>query len=142
MDVAHDLTSHPPQVTVLMTVYNGEHYLRPAMESILGQTFTDFEFLIIDDGSTDGSVEIIRSYHDPRIRLYVEPHRGLVPALNRGLSLARGRYIAHMDADDLADVRQLAQQVAFLDAHPAVVLVGCRIRYTDEDGQDLYEHVP
>src|SRR5205814_2873169 len=61
---------------------------------------------------------------------------------NRGLSLARGRYIAHMDADDLADVRQLAQQVAFLDAHPAVVLVGCRIRYTDEDGQDLYEHVP
>src|SRR4051794_2636243 len=106
MDMAHEPASKPPKVTVLMGVYNGERYLRPAMESILGQTFTDFEFLIIDDGSTDGSGAIIRSYHDPRIRLYVEPHRGHTPALNRGLALARGTYIARMDADDLSDVRR------------------------------------
>src|SRR5947207_2234767 len=135
MDMAHDLTSHPPQVTVLMTVYNGERYLRPAMESILGQTFTDFEFLIIDDGSTDSSVAIIRSYHDPRIRLYVEPHRGFVSTLNRGLALARGRYIARMDADDLSDDRRLAVQVAFLDAHPRVVLVSCTSSLIDAEGK-------
>ena len=92
-----------PKVTVFMPVYNGEKYLREAIDSILNQTFTDFEFLIINDGSTDSSVEIINSYDDSRIRLiHNEKNLKLVATLNKGLDLARGKYIARMDCDDIS----------------------------------------
>ena len=92
-----------PRVTVLMPVFNGEHFLPPAIESILNQTFSDFEFLVIDDGSTDASRKIAESYNDPRIRIEAnEKNLGLIATLNRGLKLARGEYIARMDADDLS----------------------------------------
>lgn len=117
--------SAEPRVTVLMPVYNAEATLREAMDSILAQTLTDFEFLIIDDGSTDGSAAIIRSYNDPRIHLVQnERNLKLAATLNRGLDLARGEYVARMDADDISLPERLTRQVAFMDAHPAVGISG------------------
>lgn len=114
-----------PKVTVLMPVYNGEQYLREAIDSILNQTFTDFEFLIIDDGSTDRSVEIVRSYNDPRIRLELNgSNLQLITTLNKGLDLAYGEYVARMDCDDISLPERLAKQVQFMDEHPEVGACG------------------
>jgi glycosyltransferase involved in cell wall biosynthesis len=114
-----------PRVTVLMSVYNGQGFLRPAIQSILSQTFTDFEFLIIDDGSTDATVEIVRSFPDRRIKLFLNGSNiGLISSLNQGLSLATGEYIARMDADDISLSTRLERQVAFMDAHPRVGVCG------------------
>src|SRR5256885_481813 len=101
-----------------MPVYNAERHLREAIDSILAQTFSNFEFLIMDDGSTDGSIDISRSYADPRIRVLAEPHEGVVSVLNRGLVEARGEYIARMDADDVSEPRRLSRQLAYLRSHP------------------------
>lgn len=98
-----------------MSVRNGEGYLREAIDSILNQTFSDFEFLIIDDGSTDSSVDIICSYADSRIRLVRNGKNiGLTCSLNKGVKLARGEYIARMDDDDIALAYRLEKQVEFL----------------------------
>ncbi len=114
-----------PRVTVLMSVYNGEKYLREAIDSILNQTFKDFEFLIIDDGSTDSSADIIRSYTDFRIRLIQnEKNIGLTRSLNKGLKLAKGEYIARMDVDDISLPIRFEKQVSFLDKYEDVKLVG------------------
>jgi hypothetical protein len=122
-------TGQPPRVTVLMPVYNGEQHLGEAIESILGQTFRDFEFLIVNDGSTDRSVEIIDSYADARIRLvHNETNSGLIFTLNRGLELARGAYVARMDCDDISLPERLARQVAFMDGHPDVGICGAWFR--------------
>ena len=92
-----------PKVTVLMSVYNSEKFLRESINSILEQTFKDFEFLIINDGSTDSSREIILSYNDPRITLFDNKNNiGLTKSLNKGLDLAKGEYIARQDADDIS----------------------------------------
>ena len=114
-----------PRVTVLMPVYNGAVHLREAIDSILNQTYRDFEFLIIDDGSQDNSVEVVQSYEDPRIRLIRnEANIGLPATLNKGIRLARGEYIARMDGDDAALPERLERQVAFLDLHPEIGMVG------------------
>ncbi|MCI0471302.1 MAG: glycosyltransferase, partial [Candidatus Aminicenantes bacterium] len=106
-------------ITVLMSVFNNAAYLREAIDSILNQTYTDFEFLIIDDASTDSSKEIISHYHDTRIRL-IENKRniGLTKSLNKGLHKAKGEYIARMDADDISLPDRLAVQYAFLQENP------------------------
>ncbi len=114
-----------PKVTVLMPVYNGEKYLKDAIESILCQDFTDFEFLIINDGSKDDSENIIRSFSDGRIRLVNnEMNIGLVNTLNKGFDLAKGQYIARMDCDDLSLKNRLKVQVDFMDQHPEVAVCG------------------
>jgi len=114
-----------PKITVLMPVYNGEKYLREAIESILNQTFTDFEFLIINDGSTDKSEEIIRSYNDSRIRLVNnESNIGLTKSLNKGLDLAKSEYIARMDADDISLSKRLEIQINFMKKHPEIGIAG------------------
>jgi len=124
-----DMMSGNPKVTVLMPVFNGEQYLREALQSILSQTFGDFEFLIIDDGSTDRSVEIIHSYHDPRIHLVRnEKNRGVIAALNRGIELAHGEYVARMDCDDISLPQRLHRQVAFMDTHPEIGVCGTWFR--------------
>lgn len=125
-----------PKVTVLMSVFNGERYLRESVESILRQTFTDFEFLIVNDGSTDGSRDIVLSYAgDRRIRLVDNPaNMGLTRSLNRGLSMAGAALIARQDADDVSHSERLAKQVAFLDSHPDVVLLGTQVRHIGRDG--------
>ncbi|MGC8880316.1 MAG: glycosyltransferase family 2 protein, partial [Anaerolineae bacterium] len=92
-----------PAISVIMAVYNGARYLREAVDSILNQTFTDFEFIIVDDGSTDETPAVLDEYNDPRIvRLRNAHNLGLTKSLNRGLHVARGRYIARQDADDLS----------------------------------------
>lgn len=120
-----------------MSVYNGERYLREAVESILNQTFTDFEFIIIDDGSTDSTWDILAEYatRDRRIVLMRnEENIGLTKSLNRGLRVARGKYIARQDADDISMPERLAKQVSVLDTRPQVVLVGASARQVDETG--------
>lgn len=119
-----------PKVSVMMPVYNAALYLREAIDSILSQTFTDFEFLIINDGSTDASGEIINGYADSRI-LYIEnkENLGLVETLNRGIALARGEYIARMDADDISLPERFARQVAFMDAHREVGACGTAFQF-------------
>ncbi len=114
-----------PKVSLVMKVYNGEKYLREAMESILSQTFTDFEFLIIDDGSKDSSAEIVRSYQDKRIRfLQNEKNMGLCATQNRVIEEARGEYIAVMDCDDISYPTRFEKQVKYLDEHPEVMMCG------------------
>ena len=118
-----------PLVTVLMAVYNGEKYLREAIESILDQTYTNFEFLIINDGSSDRTEEIILSYNDKRIR-YIknEQNLKLIASLNKGLDLAKGEFIARMDADDISLPERLEKQINFLEKHPEIGLLGSWVR--------------
>jgi glycosyltransferase involved in cell wall biosynthesis len=114
-----------PRVTVLMPVYNGKAYLAGAIQSILDQTFQDFELLIMDDGSTDGSSDLVLSFADPRIRLLRNAtNLGLVATLNKGLGLAQGDYIARMDCDDLSFSHRLERQVAFMDQNPEIGIAG------------------
>ncbi|MGL5764479.1 MAG: glycosyltransferase family 2 protein [Sarcina sp.] len=116
------------KVSVVMSVYNGEKFLKEAIDSILKQTFKDFEFLIINDGSTDKSLEILNSYSDKRIRMLDnDGNKGLIYSLNRGLKEAKGEYIARMDADDIAMSDRFAKQVEFLDNNKDVNLVGSSI---------------
>jgi glycosyltransferase involved in cell wall biosynthesis len=124
-----------PKITVLMPVYNGEKYLREAIESILCQTYTDFEFLIINDGSTDNSRKIIESYSDHRINLINNPTNiKLIKTLNKGLEIARGEYIARMDCDDISMPERFAKQVAFMDDHKEVGLLGTSFNLIDSKG--------
>ena len=130
-----NFANNNPKVTVLMPVYNGEKYLREAIDSILNQTFTDFEFLIINDGSTDSSVEIINSYDDSRIRLiHNEKNLKLVASLNKGMDLARGKYIARMDCDDISLPDRIEKQVIFMDENPDIVVTGTWVENIDING--------
>lgn len=123
-----------PRISVLLTVYNAEEYVADAVESILGQSYPDFELLIVDDGSTDGSLDRLRELaaRDARIRLESRPNTGLVPALNELLEVARGEYLARMDADDVSREDRFERQLAFLDAHPEVVCLGTATDQIDE----------
>jgi len=136
VDVPFDGQS-PPSVSVVLSVYNSEAYLAEAVDSILQQTFTDFEFIIIDDGSADGSSAILDRFarSDARIRLIRRENRGLTVSLNEGLGLARGDLIARMDADDVAEPERFAKQVGFMRAHPEVSAVGCAVRMLDGAGE-------
>lgn len=127
-----------PRVTVLTATYNGSRYLAETLESILAQTFRDFEYIVVDDASTDDSAAIVAEFarRDGRIRLVRNAkNRNPAGALNVGLAQARGEYVAILDHDDLALPERLAQQVAFLDAHPDYGAVGARVRFVDENGE-------
>ena len=130
-----------PRVSVLMPVYNAERYLAEAVESVLGQSFTDFELLVVDDGSTDGSLALLRRYAegDRRVQVVSRPNTGYLVALNQMLAVAQGELIARMDGDDVALPERFARQVAFLDAHPDVVCVGGAALLIDEGGRMLNE---
>jgi len=118
-------TSLTPLVTVLMPVYNAKPYLREAIDSILQQTYRNFEFIIINDGSTDTSEEIIKSYHDPRIKYYKNPSNlKLIATLNKGFDLASGKYIARMDADDISLPSRIQLQVELMEKDEAIGLSG------------------
>jgi len=127
-----------PKVSVAIPVYNRENYIAQAIDSILAQTFTNFELLVIDDGSADNSVAIVRSYSDPRIRLVChEANGGVAVARNSAIVHARGEYLAFLDSDDWAYPQRLAKQVAFLDSHPDYAAVGAWIEWMAEDGRPL-----
>jgi len=118
-----------PKITVLMPVYNGEKFLRESVESILNQTYKDFEFLIIDDGSMDKSLEILESYDDKRIKIVKNKgNLGLVKSLNKGLTLANGKYIARMDADDIAISDRFEKQLDFMEKNSEIGVCGGCIR--------------
>jgi glycosyltransferase involved in cell wall biosynthesis len=114
-----------PKITILMPVYNAKKYLKESIQSILDQSFVDFEFLIFNDGSTDESGAIVRQFPDPRIQLFDSPeNRGYVYHLNQGICIAHGSYIARMDADDISHSERLAKQVTFMDDNPEVGVCG------------------
>jgi len=125
-----------PIISIILPVYNGELYLRSCIESILDQTFTDFELIIINDGSSDSSESIIKLFTDNRIQ-YVKNDRnlGLIYSLNRGIDIARGEFIARMDADDLAFPNRLMDQKKYLDTHPHCDLVAGQIEFINEKGE-------
>ena len=128
------------KITVLMSVYNGEKYLHQAIGGILSQTFKDFELLIINDGSTDKTGEILQSYHDPRTKIINNKENiGLTKSLNKGLRLARGEYIARQDADDVSHPQRLEQQAAYFKAHSDIALLGTWGKVINQNGETIRE---
>lgn len=129
-DNSKDL-KNAPRVSVLMPAYNAQDFIAQAIESILNQTFTDFEFIIINDGSNDTTADIIQSYaaHDKRI-VFINnsENRGIIWCLNHGMDIARGQYIARMDADDISLPVRLVKQVDFMDKNPNCGVLGCGYR--------------
>jgi glycosyltransferase involved in cell wall biosynthesis len=126
-----------PKVSVVMAVFNGALYLRQAVASVCAQSFTDFEFIIVNDGSTDRTRQTLGEFDDPRIRVLDQENRGLIASLNRGIDEAQGEYIARMDADDYCMSERLQSQLEYLDAHPNIALVGSFIATMDEAGRPL-----
>lgn len=128
-----------PRVTVLMAAYNAARYVAVAVDSILDQTYRDFELLIIDDGSKDDTACVLARYvHDPRVRVItLGKNEGLIHALNLGLSEARGEYLARMDADDICLPRRLERQAKYLDQHAEVGVVGSAATRIDGDGRHI-----
>lgn len=126
-------------MSVLMSVYNGERYVEAAIRSIQQQTFEDFELLIVDDGSNDKSLSILQSLQasDHRIIIRTRGNRGLVASLNELVGMARGRYLARMDADDISLPRRFEEQVAFLDQNPGVAVVGTAFMMIDSRGRRI-----
>lgn len=126
-----------PKISLVMKVYNGEKYLQEAIDSILAQTYADFELLIIDDGSTDSSAKIVQSYQDERIRfIQNEKNMGLCRTQNRVIAEAKGEYIAVMDCDDISYPTRFEKQAAYLDEHPEVMMCGS-YRYDILDGKEI-----
>jgi glycosyltransferase involved in cell wall biosynthesis len=123
-----------PLISVVMSVYNGEKYLREAVDSIINQTFTDFEFIIINDGSTDDTRAILESYTDDRIVLLHQENIGLTKSLNKGLVLAKGKYFARQDADDISHPARFEKQVAYLEENPDCLVLGTWMDVIDEKG--------
>lgn len=130
-------TSAAPRVSIVMPVYNAARDLRETIASVLAQSHRDFEFLVVDDGSSDASPEIVGEYGDPRIRHLRLGRSGFAAALNRGLDEARGEYVARMDADDVCLPQRLARQVAFMDAHPRLGLSGTDVETLPASGRPV-----
>ena len=124
-----------PEISVLLPVYNAEKYLGETLQSLLNQTFKNFEIVLMDDGSTDRSVEIAEKFQDPRIKIYRNPENlGLVATLNRGLELSTGEFIARIDADDIALPERLEKQLSFMKTHPDCILLASDRALIDENG--------
>lgn len=127
-----------PLVSVLMPVYNGEKYIKEAIDSILCQTFTDFELLICNDASTDRSMKLVRQYKDPRIKILENPtNLGIVDTRNKLFMEAQGTYLSIMDCDDIAHKQKLEKQVSFLEKHPACGVCGTWARKINEHLQTV-----
>lgn len=128
-----------PRVTVLLPTYQSEEYLRETLESIFAQTLQDFELLIVDDGSTDDTLDIVRSFEDARIKVIQGPKKGLAQALNFGILQSSGEYIARIDSDDLMVPKRLEKQCAYMDNHPEIAVCGGWQQYF---GRSTYLHAP
>lgn len=130
------------KVTVLMPAYNAQEYIGAAIRSVLKQSFTDFELLIVNNGSTDETESIITSFSDSRIRLVNQPDKGIAIALNTGILHARGTYIARFDADDICHPQRLEIQYRFMSTHPDYVISGTACDYTDMHGEHIFTYQP
>jgi len=131
-----------PSVTVLMPAYNAGNYIAEAIASVLKQSFTDFELLIVNDGSTDNTLKIINSFSDPRIIVIHQENKGIVSALNNGLQHARAAYIARFDADDICYPDRLKIQYNFITAHPEYHIIGSAADYIDAEGNYIFTQHP
>lgn len=138
-DQPGDIAARAPRVSVVLPVYNGEPFVAEAIGSILAQSFADFEVIALNDGSRDGSGEILDriARTDRRVIVLHQTNAGIIAALNSGLALARGEFIARMDADDVAHPERFARQLAFLDAHPDIAVVGSAVTLIDESGRPI-----
>ena len=123
------------KISVVMPVYNEQEYLRASITSILNQSFKEFEFIIINDGSTDDTKKIIESFTDPRIKFFNSEKKGIVKQLNYGITLAETQFIARMDADDIAESDRFEEQINYLNHHPEVHVVGSNIVFINEKGK-------
>lgn len=123
-----------PQISILLPVYNTSQYILKAVNSILQQSLTDFELILIDDGSSDGTEQLVRQLadKDSRIRLVQRSNKGLITTLNEGVALARSPLIARMDADDIAFPERLAVQYAYMNSHPDLLAVGSYVMFMDD----------
>jgi glycosyltransferase involved in cell wall biosynthesis len=130
-----------PLVSVLMPVYNAERYVGEAVASILGQSFGDFELLVLDDGSEDGSLDVVEAVGagDPRLRVFRECHAGLAERLRAGVDHARGELVARQDADDASRPQRFARQVDYLQRHPECSAVGVGALFVDPEGRPIRE---
>lgn len=129
-----------PKVSVLMSVYDGDRFLRESIESILSQTFTDFEFIIVNDASTDKTADILKAYsfRDPRIKIITnKTNLGLTKSLNIGIKESTGEYIARMDSDDISLPERIEKQVKFLDENKDHGVVGALVYAIDETGKRI-----
>ena len=131
-----------PLVSVVMPVYNGEIFIKEAIDSILNQTFTDFEFIIVNDGSTDTTESIILKIKDARIKYIKQANSGIGSSLHLGCSLAKGKYIARMDADDISFPDRLLKQVEFFKKNEDCILVGSAVNYINENGCKVGRSIP
>jgi glycosyltransferase involved in cell wall biosynthesis len=127
-------------VSVLMPVYNGEAFIRQSIECILNQTYSDFEFIIVNDGSTDKTLDIINSFNDQRIILINQQNSGVAKALNKGLKHSSGKYIARLDADDLCTPDRLEIQLNFIKNNPEYIAIGSDVNYIDEEGNFIFRY--
>jgi len=122
-----------PTISIILPAYNSAAFIKDAIDSVLNQTLTDFEFIIINDGSTDNTDALIKNYTDPRINYIInQQNQGLIATLNRGIQIAKGEYIARMDADDICLPDRLAIQKQWLDAHPKTAVVATLVEFIDE----------
>ena len=134
---------HTPKVTVLMSAYNAESFINEAVDSVLKQTFSDFEFLIFEDKSTDTTLELLQSFKDSRIRLIVnEENQGLTKNLAQGVLMAQGEYIARMDADDVCLPERLQTQFSYLEQNPDISVLGTAVTFFDGTGWEFVAHQP
>jgi glycosyltransferase involved in cell wall biosynthesis len=129
-------------ISVVMSVHNGAPWVREAVESVLAQTASDLELVVIDDGSTDATPDILRAFGDPRLRVERQPRAGLTRSLNRALRLSTAPLVARMDADDVALPERLGRQLAFLAAHPDVGLLGTGCHEIAPSGEVLRTITP
>lgn len=133
-------SSKSPRISVIMPAYNSEKYISEAIRSILEQTYTDFEFIILNDGSTDNTAEIIKTFSDPRIKfINNQTNQGFIASLNQCIDEASGEFIAKMDSDDISLPTRLEKQISYLDAHPNVGMVGCAYQEFDQ-GNKIIVH--
>lgn len=143
--MGHSAGATNPEVSVLMSCHNASRWLHDASDSVLKQTFGNFEFLLVDDGSTDDTWNIIQTYcaRDSRVVAISKKHSGLAHSLNVGVMQAKGAWIARLDADDLWEPTRLEEQMRFVQRHPEVVLLGCDFLQTDEHGRNVRKiHCP
>ena len=127
-----------PKISVIIPVYNDERYIQQTIQSVLDQTFTDFELILVDDASTDRSVEIMKNFDDPRIHVFInEKNLGIVGSLNKAISLSKAAIIARLDHDDMCYPTRLEKQYNFLEVHPEIGLVGAGIQEIDSEGKKV-----
>ena len=132
-----------PLISMVTSVYNGEAYLKECLDSVINQTLQDFEYIILNNGSTDSTAGILARYEDPRIRIVQQENLGIARSLNKGIHMAKSDLIARLDADDVSDPNRLEKQIKFMNQHPEIVLCGSRFKVLlEKDYIDFPNHAP